>query len=177
MMKRGHTSTILLTAVLLLAGTEALGADLAASGRLLHSWETTDLDGETVRLSDLAGEVVVVNFWASWCAPCVRELPVLNRWHQQWQGQGARVVAISIDRKPANAADFVASAELELDVWLDGPQGLAAQLDLAAVPTSYVLDRAGKVVLRIDGSSTADLERMHQKVQQLLASGKEVPRI
>lgn len=142
---------------------------------LLMSHQMVDLEGESVGLETYRGEVLVVNFWASWCAPCLRELPILDSWNTTWQGNGARVIAISIDSKAANAQAFVTHEDLGLSVWLDGPQGLAARLDLPAVPTSYVIDRAGRVVLRIEGSSPDDLARMQQKVQSLLSETDRRP--
>ena len=90
-------------------------------------------------------------------------------------GLGAQVVAVSIDNKPGNALGYAEEAGLGLTVWWDGPKGLAATLDLPAVPTSYVLDRDGNVVLRIVGSSEKDLHRMRQTVQSLLGEVKKGP--
>jgi len=160
-----------LVAGLLLTGslTAALADELSDVGSVLQSHAMEDLSGETVRLAQFRGEVVVVNFWASWCAPCLRELPELDEWNTEWSGAGARVVAISIDNKVGNARNYIEQTNLGLTAWYDGPRGLAAELNLPAVPTSFVVNRRGEVVLRIVGSSAADLERMHRTVQDLLA--------
>ncbi len=161
---------VLVVAVLITAAVGATSAkEPEPAGALLMNHQMVDLAGDPVSLETYRGEVLVINFWASWCAPCLRELPILDNWNTTWQDTGARVIAISIDSKAANARAFVANEDLGLSVWLDGPQGLAAQLDLPAVPTSYVIDRAGRVVLRIEGSSPDDLARMQQKVQSLLS--------
>ncbi len=169
-------SNLLVAAALSTAATgTALAADPGETGPLLMSYRLQDMAGEPVSLEDFRGEVLVVNFWASWCAPCLRELPVLDHWNTAWQNEEARVVAISIDRKAKNALGFIAMMDLGLTVWLDGPQGLAAELDLPAVPTSYVIDRDGRVVLRIEGSSPADLAKMHRVAQSLLAANESGP--
>ena len=142
---------------------------------LLQEHQMVNLAGEEVSLADYAGEVVVVNFWASWCEPCLRELPKLDQWNTEWADKGARVVAISIDGKEANAQDFVAKIGIDLTVWVDGPSGLARALDLPAVPTSYVIDRQGKVVLRMAGSSVKDLKIMKETVEALLAKTEKGP--
>jgi len=169
-MRRTQLVFRILVASLLLAGshTSVWAGDLNNIGPVLQNHAMEDLSGETVRLDQFRGEVVVVNFWASWCAPCLRELPELDTWHAEWSGTGARVVAISIDNKVGNARNYIEQSKLGLTVWYDGPRGLARQLNLSAVPTSFVVNRKGEVVLHIEGSSAADLERMHRTVQELL---------
>ena len=138
--------------------------------RLLQSYELTDLEGERHSLAERQGEVVVVNFWASWCAPCLKELPTLDAWNADWSGRGARVAAISVDREERNARRFVDKAGLELDVYHDGPDGLARELDLPFLPCTYVLDRNGEIALISGGSSEADLERVRRTVEGLLGT-------
>lgn len=173
-MSKIFLTTLLVTVAL--GATVAAGADFAETGATLRSHPLQDLAGAPLTLADFRGEVLVVNFWASWCAPCLRELPVLDAWNTAWREAGARVIAVSIDSKARNARDFVAREALSLTVCVDGPRGLAAQLDLPAVPTSYVIDQRGNVVLRIEGSSAADLDRMQQKVEALLGSKDRRPK-
>ncbi len=160
----------LLTATLVIAMAAVANGTISMrdAGSILMMHRTESLAGQTVSLADLRGEVVVVNFWASWCAPCRRELPILDEWNADWRDAGARVVAISIDSKVENARNYVESAGLEMAVWVDGPGGLAAKLDLPAVPTSFVIDRSGRVVLRIEGSSQPELDKLHRQVQTLI---------
>ena len=120
------------------------------------------------------GEVVVVNFWASWCAPCLKELPVLDRWHTAWAGRGARVVAISVDKDARKAKRFADDAELSLTVFHDGPAGLARTLDLPSLPCTFLLDRDGNVVSMIKSSSAKDLALIENKAESLLASTRHI---
>ncbi len=166
MMERKLIPGTLVVATLVAVGMSA--AEPADPGPLLMNHAMESLSGEAASLMDFEGEVLVVNFWASWCAPCLRELPILDRWNENWRQAGARVVAVSIDQKAANARTFVAKQGLSLTVLIDGPDGLARQLDLPAVPTTYVIDRNGRVVLRIEGSGEKDLEKMRTMVESLL---------
>lgn len=148
----------------------ARGAAAAAMDReaALRARALTTLDGRAASLAAWEGEVLVVNFWASWCAPCRRELAQLDAWNAGWEPRGARVVAVSLDQERERARRFAADQDLGLTVLHDGPDGLARELDLPAVPTTYVLDRRGAVVLEVQGSGQRELERLRLAVEQLL---------
>jgi thiol-disulfide isomerase/thioredoxin len=133
----------------------------------LRRHELRLLDGQSLCLGRLEGEVVVVNFWASWCRPCRKELPALSRLHAEITRRGGRVVAVSIDQELANVKRFVRSHALALPVAHDGPEGLARALDLDYVPFTVVLDRAGRVAYASEGSDAhaiAELERVTRKL-------------
>ena len=157
----------ILLALALVAAVPAFAGDDAAA--TLQGYELTDLDGATSSLADHHGEVVVVNFWASWCAPCLKELPVLDSWNTEWAGRGARVAAISVDNSAVKAARMVEKQDLGLDVYHDGPDGLARDLDLPWLPCTYVLDQSGQVVLVTGGSSDEELARVERTVEELLS--------
>jgi peroxiredoxin len=140
------------------------------AGATLASHPLTSLDGTATTLSAYRGQVVVVNFWASWCAPCRGELATMNRWNDAWAGRGARVVAISIDKDAARARRFAEEVRLSMTVLHDGPSGLARSLDLPALPCTYLLDAQGRVVSLVRGSSERDLAALRDKVEALLAS-------
>ena len=142
-------------------------APIAAAQDLMGE-PMVDLAGEAASLADYEGEILVVNFWASWCAPCREELPELDSWNTEWSGLGARVVAVSIDKKMANAQRFADEAGLDLAVLVDGPDGLAAGLDLTAVPSTYLLDRDGRVVMVVHGYDQKELARLKRAVEDLL---------
>jgi len=165
----------LIVALMLLAWAAA--ADTAAASAetsdVLGNYQLSSFDGTKTRLSSFRGEVVVVNFWASWCPPCLKELPTMNEWHVAWAGRGARVVAISIDEDVRNARRFAEKANLSLDLFHDGPRGLARKLDLPSLPYTVLLDREGNVVSVIRSSSAKDLAALEQKVASLLTSPRE----
>lgn len=163
-----------LAGALLTAGLGAAGAPTpaaaSAAGReaALRDRAMATVDGRPATLAAWEGEVLVVNFWASWCAPCRRELAQLDAWNSGWEPRGARVVAVSLDSERERARRFAADHDLGLTVLHDGPDGLARQLDLPAVPTTYVLDRDGAIVLEVQGSDERQLERLRLAVEQLL---------
>lgn len=153
------------------AAIDEASADDRAARLRAHPLATTA--GSTATLAKWEGQVLVVNFWATWCAPCRAELAKLDEWDAAWAARGARVVAVSLDRDRERAARFATDQGLDLTVLHDGPDGLARDLDLPAVPTTYLLDREGQVVLEIHGSGERELERLRQAVEQLLAAPGE----
>ena len=153
-----------------LVGRAAARVDVSET---LTSYNLKSLDGANTKLSSFKGDVVVVNFWASWCAPCLKELPVMNKWHAAWSERGARVVAISVDEDVRKARRFANKADLTLTVLHDGPSGLAKTLDLPSLPCTFLLDREGNVVKVIRSSSSEDLAALKQAVEALLQSPRK----
>jgi thiol-disulfide isomerase/thioredoxin len=141
------------------------GEDVRAA---LSSYQLSALDGTETTLGSYRGEVVVVNFWASWCAPCRKELPVMNQWHEAWTPRGGRVVAISVDSDLRKARRFAADAKLTLTVLHDGPDGLARAIDIPSLPCTFLLDRDGRVVSVVRSSSQESLEELHREAEKLL---------
>jgi thiol-disulfide isomerase/thioredoxin len=147
----------------------AAGVGPERASAVLAAHELKGLDGVALPMASLKGEVVVINFWATWCAPCRRELPELNSLHAEIVKQGGRVLAVSIDHDARNVKSFVRRYRLSLPVYHDGPDRLARTLDLQAVPFTIVLDRAGNVAHTTSGSDAASLAALRQATRQELA--------
>jgi thiol-disulfide isomerase/thioredoxin len=141
----------------------------AAIRRALEGRALAGLDGRTISLDQLRGEVVVLNFWASWCRPCRKELPVLDALHAEIAPRGGRVIAVSIDEERGNAQRFSRALRLAMPVVHDGPDGLARTLDLDHVPFTVVLDRGGAVAFTTSGSDEASLHTLGETVRRLVA--------
>jgi peroxiredoxin len=164
-LKRHATMTFVVAGLALASAVQAGGND----HRALAGYRLAALDGgESTTLSAYHGDVVVVNFWASWCAPCRGELRELNQWHEAWKQRGGRVVAISVDKDIRKARRMAADESLTMTVLHDGPDGLAAQLDLPALPCTWLLGRDGRVVRVIAGSAPADLKALRAEAERLM---------
>jgi len=152
------------------SGPAAAGGDFARWERALADHPLADRAGNVVRLGELQGEVVVVSFWASWCKPCKKELLTLNEWPAEAVADGLptpRLVAVSIDTDERKAMRFVDEAAIRMPVFLDGPDGLARDLDLPSLPLTLVLDRTGRVAAVAHRES--ELPTQQRTVRALMA--------
>lgn len=163
----GRAAAVLVVGVV---GATALAATVQASGvpvaRAIQTASLKTMEGGpgNVQLDD---QITVVNFWASWCAPCKKELPELDAISEAFQGRGVRFMAISIDEDAAKAREFVESRSIDLPVYHDGPKGLARTLDLPHLPYTYVLDGKGEVVMQYGGAGEAEMSRLRQTLDRL----------
>jgi thiol-disulfide isomerase/thioredoxin len=117
-----------------------------------------DADGNEVTLADFEGDVVVLNLWATWCAPCRREMPSLDRLQAELGADGLSVIALSLDRGDvAKVRDFFDELEIEhLAVYHDPEARAGRELGAPGLPTTVVIDRAGREVGRLLGPAEWD---------------------
>ncbi len=147
------------------------GAAATKVGERAADFTLPDLDGKTVKLSSLKGTVVVLDFWASWCGPCKKELPALDALAKRYRDAGKAVVvlALNIDRERANAEKFLATAKIDdLRVLLD-PQGkTASAYDLPTMPSSFVIDGRGLIRKVHAGYASGDEKKLAAEIDRLL---------
>jgi len=109
------------------------------------------VDGQNVRLRDLRGKVVLIDFWATWCAPCIQEIPNVKKAHEQFAKEGLVVLGVSFDRDAATAKKFAAKKNLPWrQIWVEGADksALARLYGVSAIPAIFLIDREGKVVAK-----------------------------
>ena len=117
-----------------------------------------------------AGHVVLVDFWASWCAPCKASFPALAKLHADYAARGVVIVAVSVDEKPADFAAFVKKWSPPFAVLHDRGQQLVRTVRVPAMPTTYLLDRAGRVRFLHQGYHGESTDReLRAELDQLLA--------
>ena len=152
-------------ATLALAGWLAgcSGADLAPSSQFLL------LDGKSITTADLRGKVTLVNFWATTCVTCVKEMPQLVNTFQKYQGQGFETVAVAMSYDPPNWVNtYARTRKLPFKVALDSSGEVAkAWGDVQLTPTTFLLDKQGRIVKRYVGEP--DFPALHRLLEELLA--------
>jgi cytochrome c biogenesis protein CcmG, thiol:disulfide interchange protein DsbE len=106
----------------------------------------TTVDGKTMALADLRGRVVYVDFWASWCAPCRRSFPWMNEMQQRYGDRGLTIIAINVDRRHADAEQFLQINAARFAVVYDDRGATPQAYSVKGMPSSYLIDARGTVV-------------------------------
>jgi thiol-disulfide isomerase/thioredoxin len=132
----------------------------------------TSRDGTPLRLADFRGRVVLVNLWATWCGPCVREMPSLDRL-QAKVGDRLLVLAISEDRGGAHAVDpFLEKLALaHLAIFLDASSAAQQAFKVRGLPTSFLIDRDGRILGSLEGGAEWDAPEMVARLERYLRQG------
>jgi len=125
------------------------------------------LSGQEVRLADLRGRVVLLDFWATWCEPCKLSLPFYARLQRELRG--LEVVAASTDEDDEDVRKFLAQTPLPYTIARDPAGRIADELGVELMPTTFLLDRAGNVRFRHVGAAPDSEAALRREVQQLLA--------
>ena len=147
-------------------------------GSLAPDYRAQSLDGDTVSLSSFAGDVVVLNVWATWCRPCVIEMPALERLHQELRDDGLRVVAVSVDAPPGvlgafgeaggDVARFVDDHGLTFTVLHDPSGDIQRRYQVNGLPTTFVIDRDGRIRSKVMGAREWDEPPLADQIRQLV---------
>ena len=130
----------------------------------------TDSDGHSLELSDLRGKLVIVNLWATWCEPCLREMPSLERL-QSRLGERIAVLAVSEDRGGNKSVEpFIAKLGLKsVKIYIDPKSEVGHAFGARGLPTSFLIDREGKVLGRVEGAAEWDSPKILGVLEPLLS--------
>ncbi|GDY23674.1 hypothetical protein LBMAG56_50210 [Verrucomicrobiota bacterium] len=122
-----------------------------AVGKQFPDFAEKDLEGKPLSIAGYKGKVLLVDFWATWCGPCIRELPNVKTTYEKYQGKGFDILGISLDSDKDKLTGFLAKNEMPWKQFFDG-QGwknkLAQQYGINSIPATYLLDASGKVIAK-----------------------------
>lgn len=131
----------------LLASALVLASNVNALeiGQVAPDFTLKSLKGTNLNLKEQRGKIIVINFWASWCGPCRKEMPVLETFYTKFQDLGVSVWGVNVEQENQAGRDFLADLNLTFPILFDASNTLSATYQVEAMPTTVIIDRDGKV--------------------------------
>jgi peroxiredoxin len=134
----------LLCSVLLAGATIATAADIAP-GDPGPAFSLASMSGPQINLNALKGQVVLINFWASWCGPCRQEMPVLEQINKRYKALGVTLLGVNVEPDSSNAAGWLKATPVSFPILFDTDSKVSKLYDVAGMPNTVILDRKGTV--------------------------------
>ncbi|MEJ2466273.1 MAG: TlpA disulfide reductase family protein [Candidatus Thiodiazotropha sp.] len=126
------------------------------------------IDGRRYDTKEFQDKVVLLNFWATWCPPCVEELPSLNRLQQRYADRALRIVSIDFRETPEQMASFLQRTPVEFPVLMDGDGQVALNWQVFSFPSSFIIDRQGHIRYSANRAIDWDSPEVWQVIEKLL---------
>ena len=137
---------LVLTVALVAVLASTLRERLVVAGDSAPSFSVTTDTGRKISTSDFGGKILVVNFWATWCPPCISELPSLNQMAAEVKGSGVVVLGISVDKDKVAYDKFLKKVKLNFETSRDPAADISSEYGTFKYPETYVINRDGKVL-------------------------------
>ncbi|MDA8353811.1 MAG: thiol-disulfide oxidoreductase ResA [Firmicutes bacterium] len=125
-------------------------------GKKAPDFQLETLDGEKMKLSDLKGKVVLLNFWASWCEPCRDEMPAIQTVYDKHKDKGFEVVGVNIAETQVAVNAFARQYELKFPIAMDRERKVTEQYGIGPIPSSIFIDREGNIIRKVNGQMNED---------------------
>jgi thiol-disulfide isomerase/thioredoxin len=158
-----YRMAVLLLCVCAAAALRAAEAPAAAPDFTLKS-----SGGENLRLSELRGQVVMINFWASWCGPCRKEMPLLDQLYQQYKPLGFTVLGVNVEEEQNPARSLLSKSPVSFPILFDDTNAVSKLYNVIAMPTTVIVDRNGNMRYLHKGYMPGYEDAYQQQVRSLL---------
>jgi thiol-disulfide isomerase/thioredoxin len=134
-------------------------------------FELQDMDEEKIKLSDYKGKVILLNFWATWCPPCIREMPSMERLHQQVDAEGFKVIAVNQMEDIDQVFAFTGQLDVDptFEILFDTTSSVSRDYAVRGLPTTYLIDKEGRIRYRAVGGREFDHPEVIKIIEQLMA--------
>lgn len=159
---------VILLAALIFAVYSSFNKDQAtiSAGDVAPNFSLQQLDGSQVKLSDLRGKAVVLNFWGSWCVPCKTEMPELEKQSKRGKDKGIVFTGVNIGESPITVKQFIDQVGVTFPIWLDQEREITRLYKIGPIPTTYFIDKNGVVRDVVIGQMTEAI--IEEKVAKIL---------
>jgi peroxiredoxin len=138
-----------------------------------QNFKLKDMEGSVRKLSDYRGKVVLLAFWATYCPPCIKEMPALNRLYQKWNEKGLVILGISLDEKLDHAKKFLRSNQVDFPVLWDEDLKVGQDYRVYALPITFIINERGGLVGAAVGMREWDSRSAHALIASLVESSKK----
>jgi peroxiredoxin len=160
LMQRGVLAAIL--------GGLSLGAAAGDTSGPAPAFTLSDLAGNSSALSQYKGQVVMVNFWATWCGPCQQEMPLLDQMYRKFKPAGFTLIGVNVDKDAPPVKDLLARKPVSFPVLLDPTSAVSKSYHVDEMPSSVIIDRQGNVRYVHRGYKPGDENEYQDRIRQLI---------
>ncbi|MFQ6023611.1 MAG: TlpA family protein disulfide reductase [Acidiferrobacterales bacterium] len=155
--------------VALLVVFVAISAEGATKiGGMAPNFTLKSMSGKNLRLSEYRGEVVMINFWATWCGPCRQEMPILDQLYKRYRDVGFALLGVNIDGKAVKARHMVKRLKVTYPILFDSEKSVSQLYDVNAMPTTVMIDRDGRLRYVHRGYLSGYEDKYRQQIRELL---------
>jgi len=154
-----------LIAATLLVTTAASALEL---GKPAPDFTLKSMAGNNLNLAEQRGKIIVINFWASWCGPCRKEMPVLQKFYDKYQDLGVSVWGVNVEQENQAGRDFLADLHLSFPIFFDESNTLSANYQVEAMPTTVIIDRDGLVRYAFKGYKSGYEKKYAKAIKKLI---------
>lgn len=147
----------------------AMAADVGSVAPAVSVKTLSNFSADTIDIASLKGQVVYVDFWASWCGPCKRSFPELDALYAKYVGDGVEIVGINLDENTADAEGFLKKYPVTFPLGADPQGGSAEQFKVKGMPSGYLLDKKGVVRHVVVGFNDGEAAHLDKLIAQLVA--------
>jgi thiol-disulfide isomerase/thioredoxin len=155
--------TLILVAVL--ASAPAVAGDSAGPAA---QFSLKSRSGQTVSLSNLKGQVVLINFWATWCGPCRKEMPLLEQIQKKYGALGVTMLGVNVEEDTRMMVTFLRDTPVSFPILMDPANGVSKLYHVAAMPSTVIIDRKGNVRFVHQGYQPGDEGTYQDVIRQLI---------
>ena len=172
-------SKLILTALTLLL---SLGVSIVHSSGLMvpvpgepkaKNFTLMSANGGEISLQDYRGKFVLINFWATWCPPCIKEMPALNALHNQLKSRSFRVVGVHVGPALATVKQYLNDRPVDFDIVIDKNMSLTSW-EVAGLPTTFLINPAGEIIYRATGEREWDSSEMLEFLEKIMSGHERV---
>ncbi len=162
---------VILLAIILVGvyavATVVFGSDeVPKVGQKAADFELLGMDGKVHTMSEYEGKARVINFWGTYCPPCVREMPALQAQWEKWSGQGVEIIGINVGENKMTVENFVAQTGVQFPILMDPKRDAVASFGVGPMPTTFFVSASGKIDhIRI---GELDLNTLDKQIEQLV---------